>query len=92
MHYKSISKAIEKKWGNINLENFMETLREVYSGKNNLVFKLNNILWILSKYGYYTSHQWVACPETGDMLVSFAYCEKRAFEQPVHTFNLFELL
>ena len=37
-------------------------------------------------------HQWVSCPETGDMVVSFADADKSANENPVHYFNLFELL
>jgi hypothetical protein len=36
--------------------------------------------------------QLAACPETDDMLVSFATEDKNAFENPVHYFNLFELL
>ncbi len=92
MHYKAISKPIEKNWGKMNLSNIMSILQNVYSGKNNLIFKINEIFWKLFHIGYYPSHQWVACPETGDMLISFASYEKRAFEQTVHSYNLFELL
>ncbi len=92
MHYKALSKAIENIWGSINLFDMMTLLRDVYNGKNNLVFKLNNLLWKFSKTGYYASHQWVACPQTGEMLVSFAHSNVRAFERSVHYFNLFDIL
>jgi hypothetical protein len=35
---------------------------------------------------------WVACPETGDMVVCFATKDKIAFSNPVHYFNFYELL
>ena len=45
------------------------------------------------KIGFVRSvHQWVGCPETGDIAVSFASANKPAFENTVHYFNLFELL
>jgi hypothetical protein len=37
-------------------------------------------------------HQWVACPETGEISVAFATADTFAFENPVHYFNLYELL
>lgn len=37
-------------------------------------------------------HQWVACPETGDIAILFADGDKQAQYNPVHYFNLFELL
>jgi hypothetical protein len=37
-------------------------------------------------------HQWVACPKTGEIVVSFASAKKNAHQNPVYYFNLFELL
>jgi hypothetical protein len=92
IHYKALSNEINEKWGNINLFDTMAIVRDVYNGENNFMFKVNTFWWKHFKMGYYASHQWVACPETGDMLVSFGNSEKRAFEQPVHYLNLFDLL
>jgi hypothetical protein len=87
-HYKTLSKEIEKQWGIMDLNTTMSMLRTVYSGKTNINF------FIMRKvFKFFPSfHQWVACPETGDMVVSFASDNKNAHENPVHHFNLFELL
>ena len=54
---------------------------------------LHKILFIVFNFEIYTSwHQWVACPETGDFVVSFAGGDKKAYENPVHYFNFYELL
>lgn len=87
-HYKALSTEIEKQWGTMDLNTTMSLLRTVYSGKT-------DILWFLiqkSRLAYTSMHQWVACPETGDIVISFASADKNAFENPVHHFNLFELL
>ena len=89
--YKIFSKEIVKKWGQLDLENTMLTLRSVYNAKTNL------FLSIMKKqgrgHGFLESWgQWVACPETGDMFVSFASKGKYASQNPVYHFNLFELL
>lgn len=87
-HYKTLSKEIEKQWGTMDLNTTMSMLRTVYSGKTDINF------FIMRKvFKFFPSfHQWVACPETGDMVVSFASANKSAHENPVHHFNLFELL
>jgi hypothetical protein len=86
-HYVAISKGIKKLWGKMDLNNSMNMLRDVYHGKTDIRF------FILQLYqSYKTVHQWVACPETGDILVSFATKDRNAFENPVYYFNLFDLL
>jgi len=90
-HYKALSQEIEKRWGFINLSDAMDLIRDVYNGKNNIMFKINDIQWNIIHFGYYSIHQWVACPKTGDMLISFATSDISAFKQPVMYFNLFEL-
>lgn len=89
--YKTMSKEIDKNWGKINLENTMSMFKDVYNGKTDFLLK---IMGIASKgTGFLESwNQWVACPETGDMLVSFASTDDYASKNPIHQFNLFELL
>jgi hypothetical protein len=87
MHYYALSKAIEEQWGNIDLNSMMNILRDVYSGKTDWRFSIVNILGT-----YPNMAQWVAYPETGDYLFSAASSDKQAYENPVHQFNMFELL
>lgn len=85
--YRVISEAVEDRAGNLDLEGTMNMIRDVYRGKTDILF------WFLQKRGFVHSvHQWVACPETGDFLISFAKGNNYAFNNPVHSFNLFDLL
>jgi len=88
-HYKLLSKAIEKQWGKLDLNGTMEMLRSVYQGKNSGFYSLVQRLG-----GQYSQvwHQWVICPETGDILVSFADGKKSAYKNPVHHFNMYDLI
>jgi hypothetical protein len=87
LHYRTLSKEIEKLWSCIELNNSIDMLRNIYLGKTGFRF------FIVQRIGTYIPlHQWVACPETGDILISFASVEKNAHENPVYYFNLFELL
>jgi len=86
-HYKALSRGFDKNHGKLDLNSTMDMLRHVYRGKNNFVFNI-----IMKMYFYQPCHQWVACPETGEMVISFASPENLAFYEPVHYFNLFELL
>jgi hypothetical protein len=87
VHYTALSKGIQQKWGALNLTNAMALLRAVYLGKTDVRFFL-----IQRAKAHTTIYQWVACPKTGDILLSFATIKKNAFENPVHAFNFFELL
>jgi hypothetical protein len=87
-HYVTLSEEIEKHWGNMDLNNTMSMLRTVYSGITNIHFFI-----IKNIFRFFPSmHQWVACPKTGEIVVSFASAKKKAHQNPVHYFNLFELL
>lgn len=87
LHYKAISKGIEQYWGNLDLNKTFDVLRDIYLGKTDLRFLL------LQKLGsYQTPYQWVICPKNGDFVISFATRDKNAFENPVHFFNLYNLL
>ena len=86
-HYVALSKGIESNWGTLDLASSMAMFRDVYKGKNDLIF------FLMQKMNAYSSmHQWVAYPKTGDMLICFANKDKIASYNPVHEFNLFELL
>jgi len=86
-HYRVLSREIEKHWGKLGLNSTMYMLRKVYLGRTDFFLFLARIIGFL-----HTMHQWVACPETGDILISFADVGKNAFEKPVYHFNLFRLL
>lgn len=89
--YKIISKEIEKQWGTLDLDNTLSILRNVNNGKTSILLAI--MAKIGKENGFLASwNQWVACPETGDMSVSFANADKCASKNPVHHFNLFELL
>ena len=85
--YRALSEEIEKQWGTLNLNSTMTMLRDVYLGKTDFIF------YVMQKLGSFKAfHQWVACPESGDIVVSFATRDKAACENPVHYFNLYKLL
>lgn len=87
-HYKALSKGIEKEWGTFDLNTTMGMLHEVYTGKTDIMYHLISLFIFPPQ----PLHQWVACPKTGDMLLSFADETKIASENPVQYFNLFELI
>jgi len=88
--YKALSKEFENQWETLDLNSTMTLLRDVYLGKTDFLF------FILQKSKsscYKALHQWVACPETGDLVISFSDDNANtACENPVHYFNMFELL
>ena len=87
MHYIAISKGVKSQWGNLELNNTMNILRNIYLGKTDIRF------FIMQKFGIYsTPYQWVMSPETGDFVLSFATRDKNAFENPVNYFNFYKLL
>jgi hypothetical protein len=86
-HYKALSNGLEKRWGALDLNSTMDILRYVYLGKTNFLFNI-----FMKLYFYQPTHQWVACPQTGDMVISFASADEMAPSTPVHYFNLFDLL
>lgn len=86
-HYVALSKGIESIWGTMSINNTMTMFRDFYRGKNDIIFFL-----LQKMYFYMPIQQWVACPKTGDMAICFASRDKIASYNPVHHFNLFELL
>jgi len=90
LHFKSISKELEKQHGTLNLNNSIKLLRKVYSGYTN--FKLFLFQRILKIMYTDTWDQKVFCPETGDIAISFAENGVTASRTPVYYFNIYELL
>lgn len=86
-HYRALSIGIEKHWGNLDANNTMDILRKTCTGRYDFLFFIATSLRILE-----TWHQWVICPETGDMWVSFSYDGRSAFKNSVHHLNFYELL
>jgi len=86
-HYKTLSEAIEVNYGKLDINTSITMLRDVYLGKTDF------LMFIARIFGFpETMHQWAACPETGDIAVSFASVDTNAFENQVYYFNLFELI
>ena len=86
--YQSLSKGVEKYYGEIDLENAMQITKKVYTGGYDLAWYL-----ICKKAKYWQSWwHWAVCPETGDFFISYQTPDKYAYENPVYEFNLFELL
>jgi len=95
--YKGLSRGIEKIWGNINLSNSMDMLRNLYKGKNDLFLflftQLKPFKKISEKLGFMAGlYQSVSCPKSGDILISFATADKKGYENTVCHFNLYDLL
>lgn len=86
-HYRVLSEGYEKEWGDLNLSNTMDMLRDIYLGKTDFIFKI-----MMKMYFYQPCHQWVASPKSGDMLICFGSEGKLSCENPIHHFNLFDLL
>ena len=89
--YKAMSKAIERNWGELTASSMMELMRKVYSGRT------DPLLWIMARVGRGEGFmeawiQWIADPVSRDIYVSFATLDKYAYENPVHHFNIFDLI
>jgi hypothetical protein len=96
-HYQALSRSIEQNWGTLDLPSALSLVRDTYSGRTDLIiFLVQNfglINRIATRYGYLQSvNQWVAYPETGDILISFADADKNAWENEIHSYNFYELL
>ena len=86
IHYRALSNQIEKYYGILDVNSTMAALREEYTGKTDFW-----MLLVTTIGAYQCLCQWVVCPETGEIVISFASSVRRACYEPVHYFNLFEL-
>ena len=88
-HFTVLSKTFEKHWGELNLQNSMTLLRLFYRGLTDpMFFFLNNIYPQAYSKNW---HQWVICPETGDILVSFSHDQRSAHKCSIHHYNMYDL-
>jgi len=86
IHYRALSLQIEKYYGTLDVNTTMAALREEYTGESDFWMSLALL------FAYWCLYQWVVCPETGDMVISFASSDTRACYEPVHYFNIFDLM
>jgi len=88
--YVALSKGIEQNLGSLDLNSSMAMIRSVYKCRTDIFFFF--LHKIILRRTIPTWDQWVACPETGDMVVSFAQDGKSAYDSPIIYVNLFQLL
>ncbi len=89
--YKSVSDELTANQGSFDLNTTMAALQNGYQAKND--FLLNLIKTLGKGTGMAEAwNQWTACPENGDMVVSFATRDAYAYQNPTHFFNFYNLL
>jgi len=89
LRYKDLSKEIEKKLGDLDLNSSMNLTRDAYS----IGFLKQGFIQLLNGFNNHADlWQWISCPKTGDILISFAKGDIPAHQSQVHYFNLFKLL
>ena len=88
IHYRALSNQIERYYGDLDVNSTMTALREEYTGKTDFWMLLATTIG----GSYQCLCQWVICPETGGMVISFASSDTRACYEPVNYFNFFELM
>ncbi|MCD6512526.1 MAG: hypothetical protein J7K61_02860 [Thermoplasmata archaeon] len=89
--YKAMSDVIEKHYGSFDLNTTMSVMQAAYRGETDFVLKM--LIRLTEGTSFNRAwNMWVACPENGDMVVSFAHGNKMASQQAYHYFNLYKLL
>lgn len=89
--YKVMSQELEKLHGVLNITNMLSVIRDVYSGRSDLLLNIMRLAAL--GHGFQEAcNQWVSCPENGDILVSFADGENCAQFNEIHAFNFYDLL
>ena len=88
IHYRELSDQMERYYGTLDVNSSIMALREEYTGKTSFWMFLNTKVIGLWQCLY----QWAVCPETGDLVISFATSDTRACDEPLHYFNIYELI
>jgi hypothetical protein len=89
--YKVMSNELEKLHGVLNLTNMLSVIRDVYSGRSDILLHIMRLA--ASGHGFQEAcNQWVCYPDKGDILVSFADGENYAQFNEIHYFNFYDLL
>lgn len=86
-HYKALSKGIQLYWGTMDINTTMDMLRNVYHGSFDVMWR-----FMLSLAEKETWWQWVSCPATGEMIISFANRANSAYRNPVFGISLKKVL
>ena len=92
VRYKAISRAYKDPdyVGELELYNALKLINSVYEGYH------GGLVWFIYKNllatNFISWYQWSYSPKTGDMLICYASKDKEASENPIHHFNLYELL
>ena len=87
-HYKALSKGIEENYGELDVNSTMNMLKSVYHGGFDPIW---NIILSLQS-GWSTWWQWVACPATGEFLITFAKGSTSAHWNQAFSINFIETL
>jgi hypothetical protein len=87
-HFKSLSKGIMSLWGDLNVNRTVFMMRQVYHGAYDPVW---NIV-LRQRTNWTTWWQWVACPSTGELKISFADGAMSAHKNTVFSLNLLETI
>jgi hypothetical protein len=88
-YYKTLSEEIDNLWGTLDNDNIMSMVLSIYRAETDIVLRFYEILGLEQ---FPSHHQWVICPATGDIVVSFADGELRAQYNDTHYFNFYNLL
>jgi len=92
LQYKALSKGMKDKWGELDLNTTMQITRNVYDFKYGLLWGYIGKKWDYHTQDIITGWQWVACPETGDFLLSMAHNDISAHKMPTTLFNINDLM
>jgi len=84
--YNAIRNEIENQYGSLDAETALILLQDVYLGKTNMAFRM------LLAENTQTGRQWTASPKTGDIYIRFSDHGEDAYLNPMHSFNLYDLL
>jgi len=85
--YCRLSRGIENSWGKLDLNTSMKVIRNSLKYRFDPIYLFKRIFMASGAWD-----QWVACPETGEMVVAFAQNGKSAYNSPILYINLFEIL
>lgn len=92
--YKALSDQILSDYGSMDVSTVMHSIRLMYHGNTDPLLNLLSVIL----HGVYPStgflnpwHQWVCNLNTGELEISFAFADKPAHENQIHTINIYEL-
>ena len=78
-----------KNSGGLDNNNIISMTRSIYRAETDIILKLYGLMGLEPFSSFY---QWVVCPETGDIAVSYSTGDHQAQYNELHYFNFYELL